>query len=530
MAWQLDIHIIDVGVGDSAVIVARETTTGVVRSMLVDGGLDAAASLVHDKLESVGLSGVDVILVSHFDQDHAMGVANLLLADNMSVLSGLLADVGVRGMLKNSSAAQTIAQVAAGTAAAALGAWGDFAGQADQAIGYARSTVPKGAIDLQAANVGISSAERFAGGYGNPPLFAGSSKEQTNAWKRAARRAGSAATGTGSTAFKTDAVRNATFNGLPTSTMPNGAKFRTGGSYQDSIVIDIGTVGKQPKPSYLTAMAGQVIIGSSKVDVPNARRRIITIPSLQDEVFWSGAAPAPAGAPVAVVVSTPDKHAPAATGTVWQGNNRGPWTFNSGHADNDVSIGIILMFGSFVFFTAGDLPTQGEDPLGDALVARALPDGRGGQRAGPLRNLLASKVSHHGSSESTSAHFLDTVHPSAAYLSCGSMYNHPRQDVVTRLHGCPELGRFYLTNCLAPRQYVPASTGQNQLTVPGNKSRVAGDNAADQTAPGRHRGDITITVQEDWVSTADEVKFRTSYWEATTQAPENFDITVEYEP
>src|SRR2546430_16016077 len=127
MAWNLNIHVIDVGVGDSSLILAGEPTTHTTRSMLVDGGLGEAASTVHNKVRSLG-TALDVILVSHFDTDHSVGVANLLLADNLWHLCDLIAGVAVIGT--GGVPPKTIAGVTAAAYAAASGAWGAGGGGA----------------------------------------------------------------------------------------------------------------------------------------------------------------------------------------------------------------------------------------------------------------------------------------------------------------------------------------------------------------------------------------------------------------
>ena len=81
MAWSLQIHHIDVQQGDSTLIVAREPGLGIVRSVLIDGGLGGQAPTVHNYITGAAggnLAALDVLVVTHYDQDHFNGVAQLL--------------------------------------------------------------------------------------------------------------------------------------------------------------------------------------------------------------------------------------------------------------------------------------------------------------------------------------------------------------------------------------------------------------------------------------------------------------------
>ena len=84
MPWELRIHHLDIGsAGDATVIVARFPPGGpgpaITRSVLIDGGKVGSADTVDDYLENVlGLPQVDVIVVTHFDEDHFYGISRLL--------------------------------------------------------------------------------------------------------------------------------------------------------------------------------------------------------------------------------------------------------------------------------------------------------------------------------------------------------------------------------------------------------------------------------------------------------------------
>jgi hypothetical protein len=99
MAWELEIHHIDVvTAGDATLIVARDVQDGVtssVRTALIDGGDAGAARIVYPYLQeklrrapsasstggsaSPGYWPVDVMIATHYDRDHSNGLTKLLL-------------------------------------------------------------------------------------------------------------------------------------------------------------------------------------------------------------------------------------------------------------------------------------------------------------------------------------------------------------------------------------------------------------------------------------------------------------------
>lgn len=77
MPWKLRIHHIDVGQGDSTLIVARKGA--IVRSALIDGGLEDKAEDVHTYITTkASLTKLDVMVATHYDKDHFNGLRALL--------------------------------------------------------------------------------------------------------------------------------------------------------------------------------------------------------------------------------------------------------------------------------------------------------------------------------------------------------------------------------------------------------------------------------------------------------------------
>jgi hypothetical protein len=215
---------------------------------------------------------------------------------------------------------------------------------------------------------------------------------------------------------------------------------------------------------------------------------------------------APAGSPAAFVV--------ACRKYIWHAAG----TINSGQPDNDDSIGLVVRFGNFFFYTGGDLPSPGEDLIAAAVMANGFANPAGG--AFPVAGRIAAfKCGHHGSGHSTSAAFLAAVNPVVATISCGENQfgtgeNHPDPAVIGRLQATAGL-YFYLTNCKYATTHIPASEGTEQLSVVGNRSRVSGNNDIPNLTPGRDRGNIRLFLsQAESVAAAGPARqFHVEYWE-----------------
>lgn len=89
MAWSLEIHHIGLAnSGDATLVVARNDGVGLnqqvqTRSLLIDGGLHGQGARVHNYITNAppngaGLAALDVIAVTHYDQDHFNGIRYLL--------------------------------------------------------------------------------------------------------------------------------------------------------------------------------------------------------------------------------------------------------------------------------------------------------------------------------------------------------------------------------------------------------------------------------------------------------------------
>lgn len=113
-----------------------------------------------------------------------------------------------------------------------------------------------------------------------------------------------------------------------------------------------------------------------------------------------------------------------------------------GNDENDLGLAWVLQYGSFRFYTAGDLGgwDQGgyidmESPLGEALEAHDQSKFKwiGNGNDIPEGHVCSFKVSHHGSKISTSEYFLSLMKPITGFISCGDKYWHPDEEVIDAL-------------------------------------------------------------------------------------------------
>ncbi|MFI0846893.1 hypothetical protein [Mesorhizobium sp. IMUNJ 23232] len=526
MPWILEIATIDVGQGESSLIIARDTAAGgASRTMLIDGGEPGYAATVHNfvtaRLAVHGLQRVDVIVTTHYDDDHSGGVIALLQADIFEASAEIIGAAAARAALAAIAAGrvgqQVIAAAGAAAIAATLGAYdapggpmraniADLAGADTHAL-----VLPIGRTNNQvvrwAFQTGINRVEVTPGAF-NPILVQGAGR-RNSVPAEAAVLAGTLPVPTAlgpRSAGATAAAFVAMGAGIPVN-----ANLVTNGIYRNAILVDVGRTPNIPA-DYVNAVNGTASFtaGAGAITVPTAvhAERFLGQADLANEVLWNtrgagGPALAPAGAPAAFVV--------AASGWIWKVPAAAA-PIPGGEDGNGLSIGLVIRFENFYFYTGGDLPTAGEDVLAVTVKAQPLPNPQGGPAfAAPLR-FAAFKCGHHGANTSTSTAFIDGLAAWVAIISVGGgVFNgvaHPSPAAITRLHANLNITNFYMTNCLVETGYIPSSFGQNQIFPPAgapvpppvyppyapNKSRVAGDNSQPNLNAGRPRGDIMIEV------------------------------------
>ncbi len=493
MPWFLEVSVIDVGQGDSSLIIA--TNGAQTRSMLIDGGISSCAGVVHDyvagRLAGYGGGTLDHIVVTHYDDDHAGGIQQLLKSDNLVDIADVIAEMAVIGYTNagGRSSAKRVAATAAAAAAAACGGYDrwprdDSSVAVTAAKRAAEKSYPSKNTDAETAKagakIGITTAERAD--HVNARLIAKpvSVSNAAVAAAIAAKSNGGVRAGTARDVFTS--IRGA----VP------GAVW-TGGAYLKTQVIDTGATYEPDKWDQL--VGGQVTLWADVASTaPNAARRRLSLArgDRGTELMWHSG-----GAPVDAPADTPAIFVVAAGGWAWQGASA-PRSFTSSQPKNNAAIGLAIRFGNFFYYTADDLPTSGEDLLARAVMANGFANPQGGTFPAP-RRVAAFKCGHHGADGLTSDSFLQTLKATATVISCGvNQFGkgdpHPTQNVVERIN--KRVPRFYLTNCKFRTKGIPGSFGLDQLPLITNQSRICGDNADLNLAVGRHRGDILLFLTQ----------------------------------
>lgn len=112
--------------------------------------------------------------------------------------------------------------------------------------------------------------------------------------------------------------------------------------------------------------------------------------------------------------------------------------------ENGCSVALLIRHGKFDYFTGGDLTGGGRSGARitadvESIVTRAV------------GNVDVLRLSHHGSTTSSNATFLNGLRPEVAVISVGTggvnlTYRHPSRDVLDRLHAVAGLETVFQTN------------------------------------------------------------------------------------
>ncbi|QIQ06060.1 hypothetical protein [Streptomyces liangshanensis] len=523
MAWQLDIHVLDVGQGQSVLVVASDAAAGAgaTRTLLIDGGHQQSAPDIRRGIAAAGVDRVDVMISTNYDVDHLGGLIGLLRADNAWQLADYVAAAAVAAAVPHAASTSDF-HVAAAAAAIALlrGVPATDVPRINSIVNLMLLSVPPMANDVVRAGFAMNETEDAINGWISTGMPLGATLARTvqqrlNYAHAVAVTAGQwlALPQAGITAKAAEAL---TWMLCATAQIP---MVSTEGLFRNTRVIDIGNL-PAASPWWPLALAGAVeTVAGTRVTAPGFVARPYGFPALGTELLWAGGAPANAAtAPVAVMVSGRRR--------AWQGPNPSA-AVNADTPSNNASIGVVVRFNNFAFMTCGDLPHDGEDALGAALTTHPLPTAAGGGATAPAPTRIAAYTcGHHGASTATSnplvpQAFLNSATPVTPIISCGAnLYPHPHGQTTARLQAAVSVAAFYLTNCRHARLEVPYSPGPGVPAVPQQghpqKGRIAGDNGG----PGGHAGDISLQVtQAASQAAAGAGQYSVSYWDQALAAP-----------
>jgi hypothetical protein len=124
-------------------------------------------------------------------------------------------------------------------------------------------------------------------------------------------------------------------------------------------------------------------------------------------------------------------------------------------SENDYSIALKITYGAIDYVTAGDTDGEyySEYNDGETLIAPLI---------GPVELM---HVNHHGSDHSTNQFYVDTLNPADAFISCGSTYDHPAQEVLDRLTATADVYQTNECEIEEPRDYTGVHTATGDITI-----------------------------------------------------------------
>ncbi|GAA1893298.1 hypothetical protein [Actinomadura bangladeshensis] len=517
MAWQLRIHMIDVGHGDSTLITAVDTASKASRSLLIDAGdvddtnyspaerpaqrtesSDRVHRYVSSALKNAGGIPLDHIVVTNYDPERYRGMLGLLRADNLHRLTITMGAVAAEEVAQGANKAEQLAGAAAGARAVSLGAYDlpggppGAAAAATTIAGYARQAVANypGPMTEQAFGVWVAESQLAPAAVNAPvsipPWWAAEIAEAAafKAWFEMDDIGYPNGSPPPDVLGRIRATVQERTNQLLRRYMPFGARFDTGGLYARTHVIDIGPEGNLDgnRAALVEDAAAGNIIPTSLGTTAGPGRALTRPPALGSEILWNSgprAMKAPAGAPQVFVMAEGRR--------LWQrsGGSIGlpPWQQGQ-PADvsrtEQESIALLVRFGDYLHLDSGDLPSRGAELIATAVTQPA--PGPVAEEPFPPGRITSIKCGHHGDNACTSAALLQIAGPSVALISCGALNPlrrpYPSQEAIDRLLAEKSVENVYLTNYRitspkTPPEYKFVVSGSNGRAV--NGSPVHGD-------------------------------------------------------
>lgn len=415
IAYELDIHYIDVGQGDCTLIVIRDeaimqddTTDfdqSIVRTVLIDCGSTSSSSAftvspedsLINKIIEVRIERLDVVIMTHYDEDHFSGIVKLL-------------DLAVHG-------ASEIRQLFQGT---------KFY---DQGIVYRKNFDYRGFNDCNRSgkilpgfaliNSYSDLLDELSSDHYNlgiqrmtSRVFTGYPNDYTNGeWDHFHRAAWD-------TSWETGKFQNHLKQGILIQDIFWTPTVFENGFYDEVVIDNINYYNVQTLPCHHC-------IG---IDVLNH--------GFQQQLIGVELLCVAANGYVAEFRESGNFVPQLAY------SNRGDW--------NKFSMGFILCQNQFTHWFGGDLESDQED-LCVKFIDIITQD----------RRLTAMKASHHGSNASTSSYFLESLRPELVIISCGNwlQHHHPHEEVIERLIDVTPTPIVIMTN-------APEYDGLKQGTVP----------------------------------------------------------------
>ncbi len=527
MPKNLKIAAFDVGQGESALVIAQSTGFGqqYMRTMLIDGGLQGKVTDVNTaviaRLQAEGMVidhatantpavRVNSVVISHFDADHSGGIVNLLAADNLCALCYLVTGNidAAYGDYNPASHPNIVKAVIAALVYSALNGGYIVPGTPDPAMTALLDNIKTRAVQYAAVTgwylAGKQAADDYLWGQGVQRYgYLIPTAQKISSVTRNTPDA--FANNPADTAHMKDGIFESVFSQLRGYINPSLSAWQPGdyytyGLYSRSMLVDTGHSIWTPS-LYPDIAAGKLMMSSRWIQVPGVARTRMK-PNPGTELLWLDS-------PAVRIPSTaadPEAYVFSCDREIWNPVGPNQEIAMIGIDNNAASIGMIIRFEDFWFYTGGDLPAEGENHIAYNIAASGILTVRGEPLRFPGR-LAAFKCGHHGAGTCTDNYFLNTLNPVAAVISCGwnNSYYHPSPYLLARLNGAAGLQRVFLTEMFSlarKRTELPvagkAAVAGNTYFLPevaGLNTNIYGDILIDvpEPGPGTQRGEYNVT-------------------------------------
>lgn len=78
IAQSLEVHHLNVGQGDASLILSKDSTGIIIKTVLIDGGFKKDGNIILTYLRGLGINKLDYVIASHYDRDHVGGLIVVL--------------------------------------------------------------------------------------------------------------------------------------------------------------------------------------------------------------------------------------------------------------------------------------------------------------------------------------------------------------------------------------------------------------------------------------------------------------------
>ena len=449
MPWNLEIHHLDVGsTGDATLIIARHPgTPPILRTVLIDAGKAHHAYRVHTYIQGLGITQIDVIVATHYDNDHYSGLHTLLSRPSPNIYDhAIVYDQGQppyhKAYYRRSKSVPKKKRKSASQNKRAYSGPGVIYKEQTDYLKYIKALRDKPNVRRATIFVNSFQVVQYDGNdqhaYPPPPLAPPAPPPAPEPLTVGHHWADEVDWDSD----ENDWVEDNYYSG--TTTPP------TASANTPNINDQRPLQGQNALPPFW--LLGKEIMWGNGMDgkngrgafapaiVPPANRPTLTCIAANKWTHQGGA-----NRSFVSDINIYDGPDRMDNDVINEVENGVPPSGRGNPDDNSKSLGFLLQFNNFKYYIAGDLPEAQEDGAYNTNLKPFIFKNGVRHFLNPNSNfperVLLIKTSHHGSDTSSSRQFVTQLRPSAAVISCGpeNEYGHPAQRTVNVLDGYPHI-------------------------------------------------------------------------------------------